>query len=192
MNNNLLNVKRDRSKESKEIILTLEKSGSNNFRYLSDSLNERSKIKIPLLEEKNLELKNNHQPDKNLKIQLKSNERSLPVNKITNTNQGNLSIPSQEKKHENEEKHKIILPEEIPILQKYVEKNSKQNLIIPSCAQWFNFDGIHDIETRSLPEFFCGVFPSKTPEIYKEYRNYIIDLFRENTNSYLSSSCKLN
>ena len=91
----------------------------------------------------------------------------------------------------NEIKPVSNLPEEIPLLQKYVEKNIKQQIIIPSCTQWFNFDGIHDIETKTLPEFFCGVFPGKTPEIYKEYRNYMINLYRENTNAYLSSSSKL-
>ena len=35
---------------------------------------------------------------------------------------------------------------------------------IPSFTQdWFRFDAIHPIEEDSLPEFFSGQFPSKTP-----------------------------
>ena len=45
---------------------------------------------------------------------------------------------------------------------------------IPETAKWFNMEEIHDIEKISLPEFFNGKYPSKTPEIYKKYRNFII------------------
>ena len=62
--------------------------------------------------------------------------------------------------------------------------------LIPSCSQWFKLDEINDIEVKGNPEFFSGKFPSKTPQVYKEYRNYIVNLFRENPNSYLSSTSK--
>jgi hypothetical protein len=46
---------------------------------------------------------------------------------------------------------------------------------------------------QALPEWFCGKFPHKNPETYLEYRNYIIKLYRENTNSYLSATvCRRN
>ena len=61
-------------------------------------------------------------------------------------------------------------------------------LYIPASSSWFNFDNIHEIEIKSLPEFFCGKYPSKTPETYKEYRNFIINLYRENQNSYLTAT----
>jgi len=202
MNNNLLNNKRERTKENKEIIITLEKINPNNFKYLSDTLQDRTKIKIPIFDEKSLEINNVQNQEKdNIKIQeniskekkLNTTNIKIPVEKIQNNNniqqtpisEFKASIPSIETK--------VIplIPEEIPLLQKYVEKNMKQPIIVPSCTQWFNLDGIHEIETKTLPEFFCGVFPGKTPEIYKEYRNYIINLYRENTNSYLSSSSKL-
>lgn len=187
MSSNLLSNKRERTKDQKEITLTLEKSGQN-YIYITDTFSERererSKIKIPLTEDPK-----KSQQEKSQKNQIKLHEKNFQEIK-NNQNQGNLPIHPHEKKTENEQKPKIVVipDKEIPLLQKYKEKNSKQNLIIPSCAQWFNFDCIHDIETRSLPEFFCGVFPLKTPEIYKEYRNYVIDLYRENSNSYLSSS----
>ena len=40
----------------------------------------------------------------------------------------------------------------------------------------------------SLPEFFCGKYPSKTPETYKEYRNFMIKTYRENPTGYLSAT----
>ena len=61
-------------------------------------------------------------------------------------------------------------------------------LYIPASSSWFNFDNIHEIEIKSLPEFFCGKYPSKTPETYKGYRNFIINLYRENQNSYLTAT----
>ena len=64
----------------------------------------------------------------------------------------------------------------------------KQPYVIPSCSQWFDFDLIHEIEYDSLPEFFCEKYPSKTPESYKEYRNFMVKLYRENPTGYLSAT----
>ena len=59
---------------------------------------------------------------------------------------------------------------------------------IPEVAKWFNLDDIHDIEKVSMPEFFNGKYPSKTPEIYKKYRNFIINLYRQSPNTYLTAT----
>ncbi len=202
MNNNFLNNKRERTKENKEILITLEKIGTNSFKYFYDTLQDRTKIKIPIFDEKiNENNYFNYFEKENLK---NSNENYLKEKKI-NSNikipvdkfQNNSLLYQQSQIMENKfptpfVESKMISPtsEEIPLLQKYVEKNMKQPIIIPSCTQWFDFNGIHEIETKTLPEFFCGVFPGKTPEIYKEYRNYMINLYRENTNACLSSSSK--
>ena len=74
---------------------------------------------------------------------------------------------------------------------------SKEDLIknsfeIPKASRWYKIDEIHDIEMHSLPEFFKGKYASKTPEIYKEYRNYIINLYRENPSSYLTATSNIN
>lgn len=49
---------------------------------------------------------------------------------------------------------------------------------------WFdpvNFQNkITSVEEENLPEFFSGRYPSKTPSVYKEYRNFIIKLYRMN------------
>ena len=41
----------------------------------------------------------------------------------------------------------------------------KNHIIIPSYTSWFNYESIHAIEKRALPEFFNGKNKSKTPEV---------------------------
>ena len=61
--------------------------------------------------------------------------------------------------------------------------------MIPSiAAEWFSMDEISQIEKDSLPEFFNGKYPSKTPQVYKEYRSFMIQLYRQNTSAYLSAT----
>lgn len=72
-------------------------------------------------------------------------------------------------------------------------QNKAYPIIIPSCAHWFDMNEIHQIEKESLPEFFNSLRPSKTPEIYRKYRNYIIELYRQNPRSYLTqTACRRN
>lgn len=60
-----------------------------------------------------------------------------------------------------------------------------------AAAAWFSLDQIHEIEKDSLPEFFNGRFPSKTPAVYKEYRNFMILLYRQYPQAYLTATSKL-
>ncbi|CAM6128725.1 unnamed protein product [Calypogeia fissa] len=64
-------------------------------------------------------------------------------------------------------------PESRPPLTKEIYK-------IPSHAGWFSWMKIHNIERRALSEFFDGKSISKTPKIYKDYRDFIINKYREN------------
>lgn len=59
---------------------------------------------------------------------------------------------------------------------------------MPSCTSWFSFNDIHEIEVQSLPEFFCGRFPQKTPQVYLNWRNFIISLFHAKPLEYLSAT----
>ena len=52
------------------------------------------------------------------------------------------------------------------------------HIIIPSYASWFDYNAIHCIEKRGLPEFFNMQNKSKNPEIYMAYRNFMIDTYR--------------
>jgi len=66
-----------------------------------------------------------------------------------------------------------------------------QSFTIPSMtADWFDLDAIAEVERQSLPEFFRGVYPSKTPATYKEYRDFMIKLYRMSPQTYLTATSK--
>ena len=50
--------------------------------------------------------------------------------------------------------------------EKLLNDYSSRTFILPSCSKWFGFSDIHELEMQSLPEFFCGKYPQKTPEVY--------------------------
>ena len=52
---------------------------------------------------------------------------------------------------------------------------------------------IHDIEKQALSEFFTGKYPSKTPEVYKQYRDFMIHTYQQNPHQYLTqTACRRN
>ncbi|XP_062115887.1 SWI/SNF complex subunit SWI3A [Humulus lupulus] len=57
---------------------------------------------------------------------------------------------------------------------------------IPSHSSWFLWDEIHDTERIYLKEFFDGSSFSRTPKIYKEYRDFIINKYREDPSKRLT------
>lgn len=64
-------------------------------------------------------------------------------------------------------------------------------IVIPSYASWFNTKKIHKIERDSLPEFFNTTHPSKSPKIYANYRNFMVNAYRLNPNEYLTlTACR--
>nr|QYV43160.1 Brahma associated protein 155 kD [Colaphellus bowringi] len=67
------------------------------------------------------------------------------------------------------------------------------HIIIPSYSAWFDYNSIHEVEKRAMPEFFNGRNKSKTPEIYLAYRNFMIDTYRLNPTEYITSTaCRRN
>ncbi|XP_044765118.1 SWI/SNF complex subunit SMARCC2 [Coccinella septempunctata] len=67
------------------------------------------------------------------------------------------------------------------------------HIIIPSYSAWFDYNSIHEVEKRALPEFFNGRNKSKTPEIYLAYRNFMVDTYRLNPTEYITSTaCRRN
>lgn len=69
----------------------------------------------------------------------------------------------------------------------YLAKQTKP-VIIPSFAKWFNMNEIHEIEKKSLPEFFSSQSNQKykNPDIYKSVRDFIVNTYRLNPIEYLS------
>ncbi|TQE12918.1 hypothetical protein C1H46_001564 [Malus baccata] len=50
---------------------------------------------------------------------------------------------------------------------------------IPRHSSWFLWDEIHETERIALKEYFDGSSISRTPKTYKEYRDFIINKYRE-------------
>lgn len=66
-------------------------------------------------------------------------------------------------------------------------------VVIPSYASWFDMNKIADVEQRSLPEFFNNRNKSKTPVVYKDYRDFMINTYRLNPTEYLTvTACRRN
>ncbi|RDD37880.1 SWI/SNF complex subunit SMARCC2 [Trichoplax sp. H2] len=66
-------------------------------------------------------------------------------------------------------------------------------IVIPSYSAWFDYNSVHAIEKRALPEFFTGRNKSKSPEIYSAYRNFMVDTYRLNPGEYLTcTACRRN
>lgn len=66
-------------------------------------------------------------------------------------------------------------------------------VIIPSYSSWFDMSKINKVEERSLPEFFNSRNRSKTPAIYKDYRDFMINTYRLRPRDYLTvTACRRN
>lgn len=59
-------------------------------------------------------------------------------------------------------------------------------VVMPSFAAWFNISEIHDIEKRSLPDFFDSSSIYKSPKAYKDTRNFMINTYRLSPYEYLT------
>ena len=76
--------------------------------------------------------------------------------------------------------------------RKYLAQQTHQ-VIIPSYAAWFDMSKIHEVERRAVPEFFNSRNRSKTPSIYKEYRDFMINAYRLRPTEYLTvTACRRN
>ncbi|KAI9706967.1 MAG: SWI SNF, matrix associated, actin dependent regulator of chromatin, sub c, member 2 [Bogoriella megaspora] len=66
-------------------------------------------------------------------------------------------------------------------------------IILPSYSSWFDMNTIHSIESKYLPEFFNERNRSKTPAVYKDYRDFMVNTYRLNPAEYLTvTACRRN
>ncbi|KAG8626927.1 hypothetical protein KVT40_005872 [Elsinoe batatas] len=66
-------------------------------------------------------------------------------------------------------------------------------IILPSYSAWFELTQIHNLERKALPEFFNSRNRSKTPAVYKDYRDFMINTYRLNPSEYLTvTACRRN
>ncbi|KAG5646362.1 hypothetical protein DXG03_003685 [Asterophora parasitica] len=76
--------------------------------------------------------------------------------------------------------------------RKYLAAQTHE-VIIPSYSAWFDMAQIHAVEQRALPEFFNSRNRSKTPAIYKDYRDFMINTYRLRPMEYLTvTACRRN
>ncbi|KAF9077581.1 SWIRM domain-containing protein [Rhodocollybia butyracea] len=76
--------------------------------------------------------------------------------------------------------------------RKYLAAQTHE-VIIPSYSAWFDMSKIHPVERRALPEFFNSRNRSKTPAIYKDYRDFMINTYRLRPTEYLTlTACRRN
>ncbi|KAL7627632.1 SWI/SNF and RSC complex subunit Ssr2 [Parahypoxylon ruwenzoriense] len=66
-------------------------------------------------------------------------------------------------------------------------------IVLPSYSTWFDMNDVHNIERKALPEFFNSRNRSKTPAVYKDYRDFMINTYRLNPIEYLTvTACRRN
>lgn len=66
-------------------------------------------------------------------------------------------------------------------------------IVLPSYSTWFDMNTIHDIERKAMAEFFNNRNRSKTPAVYKDYRDFMINTYRLNPVEYLTvTACRRN
>jgi SWI/SNF related-matrix-associated actin-dependent regulator of chromatin subfamily C len=66
-------------------------------------------------------------------------------------------------------------------------------IILPSYSTWFDMHKINHLEKKALPEYFNSRNRSKTPAVYKDYRDFMINTYRLNPTEYLTvTACRRN
>ena len=75
-----------------------------------------------------------------------------------------------------------------PTMGDVVESLPPVTLRIPATSRWFRMDSIHHIEKTALPEFFDEKSESKTPLVYKKYRNFMVEVWRQTPDKYLTAT----
>ncbi|EHL02942.1 putative SWI/SNF complex subunit SMARCC2 [Glarea lozoyensis 74030] len=71
--------------------------------------------------------------------------------------------------------------------------SQSHSIILPSYSTWFDMHTVHSIERKAVPEFFNSRNRSKTPAVYKDYRDFMINTYRLNPIEYLTvTACRRN
>ncbi|KAL2027059.1 hypothetical protein VTO58DRAFT_111150 [Aureobasidium pullulans] len=91
-------------------------------------------------------------------------------------------------------------PEQAQQTKSQVETSARSHLIeqthaiiLPSYSAWFDMHQVHNLERKALPEFFNSRNRSKTPAVYKDYRDFMINTYRLNPQEYLTvTACRRN
>lgn len=114
-----------------------------------------------------------------------ANQPSVCIPPSTNRNLRNIQLADLDMAQDDLPEDMVENPDQVA--------EQTHHIIIPSYAAWFDYNAIHAIEKRALPEFFNSRNKSKTPEVFMAYRNFMIDTYRLNPMEYLSATaCRRN
>ncbi|THG20912.1 hypothetical protein TEA_017401 [Camellia sinensis var. sinensis] len=69
-----------------------------------------------------------------------------------------------------------------------LSEGEEDGLDIKNGFRWFSWDDVHETEKLHLRDFFDGSSITRTPKIYKEYRDFIISKYREDPSRRLTFS----
>jgi hypothetical protein len=66
-------------------------------------------------------------------------------------------------------------------------------MTLPASANWFSLSSIHQYERDALPEFFSDADHLRTPQTYKDYRDFMLHAYWQNPSQYLTyTACRRN
>ncbi|CAK9142573.1 unnamed protein product [Ilex paraguariensis] len=91
---------------------------------------------------------------------------------------GGEAVKSEELKGVKEDLE--VLEAKIEAEYKVTRSRGANAHVVPNHCGWFSWNKIHLLEEKSLPSFFNGKSESRTPAIYLEIRNWIINKFHAN------------
>lgn len=121
------------------------------------------------------------------------NQISPPVTQEQSQQETDVVMSEQEEDKKKIEQEQLAARAKIDIeARKYLAEQAHK-VTVPKYASWFDMNKIHNIERVSLPEFFTNTNPSKTPLIYQDYRDFMINTYRLNPKEYLAvTACRRN
>jgi SWI/SNF related-matrix-associated actin-dependent regulator of chromatin subfamily C len=107
---------------------------------------------------------------------------------------------SQELTVQGEDGAAAVTEEQVERTKASIESSAREHLIsqshsiiLPSYSTWFDMNKINDAERKALSEFFNNRNRSKTPAVYKDYRDFMINTYRLNPIEYLTvTACRRN
>ncbi|AAS51823.2 ADL097Wp [Eremothecium gossypii ATCC 10895] len=98
-------------------------------------------------------------------------------------------LPHLQQQQQQQEQPKIDYEQEAQKLEdkaaRFLAKQAHP-VIVPSFASWFQFNEIHELERRALPDFFNDSVRFKTAKAYKDVRNFMINTYRLSPYEYLT------
>ncbi|EDO16150.1 hypothetical protein Kpol_1070p33 [Vanderwaltozyma polyspora DSM 70294] len=98
-------------------------------------------------------------------------------------------LPHLQQQQQQQDALKINYEEEAKKLEdkalRFLAKQSHP-VVVPKFASWFDFNQIHEIEKKSLPDFFNDSSRFKTQKVYRDARNFMINSYRLSPFEYLT------